>query len=198
VYESIHGRLLRRDPACAVVEAGGIGYRVLVPLSTYDALPPAGEPVTLLLYLVVREDEWRLYGFGRAEERATFQALLRVSGVGPALALSLLSGFRPAEFQAAVANADVRALTRVKGVGRKTAERIVVELRDVWPKGGGAAGAALPGGQGEAAGPVEDAIRALEALGMDPAEARRRVTKHAEATKGEPKVSTLVRQALRG
>lgn len=193
VYESIHGRLVRRDPAVAVLEAGGIGYRVHIPLSTYEALPAAGETTELLLHLTVREDEWRLYGFARAEERAVFQALLRVSGVGPVLALGLLSGLEPAEFRSAVAAGDWRTLTGVKGVGRKTAERIVVELRDLWKDAGARPGT---GAGREDAGPLQDAVRALESLGMDAAEARRRVRKHADA--GVADVSALVRSALRG
>jgi Holliday junction DNA helicase RuvA len=193
VYESIHGRLVHRDPASAVIEAGGIGYRVHVPLSTYEALPAVGEQATLLLHLTVREDEWRLYGFAAAEERAVFQALLRVSGVGPVMALGLISGFRPAELRAAVGGADVKALTRVKGVGRKTAERIVVELRDVWKDGeDGGSPFQAP------AGPLADAVRALESLGLDAGEARRRVERHAAEAGGEIDTGDLVRRALRG
>ena len=132
MYESIQGALVRRDPAVATVRTGGLAYQVHIPLSTYEALPAAGAEVTLLLHLVVREDEWRLYGFATDEERGIFRALTRVNGVGPVLALSMLSGFSPAEFRSAVAQEDVRGLTRAKGVGKKTAERIVVELRDLW------------------------------------------------------------------
>ena len=193
MYESIRGTLLRREPASAVVEASGLAYRVHVPLSTSESLPPPGSEVTLCLHLAVREDEWRLYGFARDEERAVFQSLLRVNGVGPVMALGLLSGFRPAEFRAAVAGGDIKALTRVKGVGKKTAERIVVELRD-------AIGATDPliGGAGEPAGGVEaDAVRALESLGLDAAEARKRVAKIAADAGGELDASELIRRALR-
>lgn len=193
MYESLHGRLVERDPASAVLEAGGIGYRVHIPLSTYEALPALGGETTLLLHLAVREDEWRLYGFHAAAERAVFQALLRVSGVGPVMALGLLSGFRPKELRAAVAGADVRALTRVKGVGKKTAERIVVELRDAW-KDGDDDGSPFQAAEG----PLGDAVRALESLGLDAAEARRRVEKHAAAAGGEIDTGELVRLALRG
>lgn len=176
----------------AVIETGGIGYRVHIPLSTYEALPPEGSEAVLLLHLVVRDDEWRLFGFAGPEERAVFLALLRVSGVGPVLALSLLSGLRPAEFRNAVASSDWKTLTGVKGVGRKTAERIVVELRDVWQAAEAVAGDPRDGGD---TGPQADAVRALESLGLDGAEARKRVRKHAADTTG---VSDLVRRALRG
>ncbi|MDJ0522704.1 MAG: Holliday junction branch migration protein RuvA [Planctomycetota bacterium] len=194
MYEAIRGTLLRREPAAAVVEAGGLAYLLHIPLSTYETLPEAGSEVTLRLHLAVRDDDWRLFGFGSDGERAVFRALLRVSGVGPVMALSLLSGFRPKEFRAAVAGGDVRALTRVKGVGKKTAERIVVELRDVWKDD---ASGVSPEGAPTASGPVEDAIRALQSLGLDGAEARKRVVKHAADDAGAD-ASELIRKALRG
>ena len=195
MYESITGTLLLKEPASAVIEAAGLGYRVQIPLSTYEALPRAGEQATLLLHLVVREDEWRLYGFAGEEERLVFRALLRVNGVGPVMALGLLSGFVPIEFQAAVAGGDVRGLTRVKGVGRKTAERIIVELRDVWKDAIGLEGAVAPAADPD--GPVEDAIRALESLGLDGTEARKRVLRHIQEGATDADAAALIRLALR-
>lgn len=195
MYEAIRGTLLSREAASAVVEASGLAYRIHVPLSTSEALPAPGSEVTLMLHLAVREDEWRLYGFAREAERTVFQALLRVNGVGPVMALNLLSGFRPAEFQATVASGDVKALTRAKGVGRKTAERIIVELRDVWPDAVGG----LTGGDpaGEMTGPVADAVHALESLGLDPTDARKRVAKHAGKDPASIDTADLIRKALR-
>lgn len=196
MYESIRGTLLRREPAAAIVETGGLAYRLHIPLSTYEVLPGAGQEVTLLLHLAIRDDEWRLYAFGTEEERAIYRALMRVNGVGPVLALSLISGFTPAEFRASVAQEDVRALMRAKGVGRKTAERIVVELRDLWKNE-----SALPPGpplDDAAAGLVEDAVRALEALGLDAGEARKRVARQLTEGSEPPDTSTLIRRALRG
>ncbi len=195
MYEAIRGTLLRREPASAVVEAGGLAYLLQIPLSTYEGLPATGDEVTLRLHLAVRDDDWRLFGFGTDGERGVFRALLRVSGVGPVMALSLLSGFRPKEFRAAVAGGDVRALTRVKGVGKKTAERIVVELRDAWQ---GEAGGPVAEGAPAASGPVEDAIRALQSLGLDALEARKRVTQHAADDPLAADASDLIRKALRG
>jgi Holliday junction DNA helicase RuvA len=196
MYESVRGTLLRRDLSNAVVEAGGVAYLLQVPLSTYEALPPAGAEVRLHVHLGVRPDEWRMYGFATPEERSVFRALLRVSGVGPAVALALLSGLRPAELEAAVAGGDVHALTRVKGVGRKTAERIVVELRDVFDRAGAAV--ALPGSVA-AVPAVADAVRALASLGLDPAEASRRVARHAaDRDPATLDAADLIRQALRG
>lgn len=197
MFDSIHGRLRAREPARVVVEAGGLGYQVDVPLSTFDALPRADAEVRLLLHLVVREDAWRLFGFATEAERRVFRDLLKVSGVGPVAALALLSGMGPEALQRAVRDGDVKALTRVKGVGKKTAERVVLDLREPW--GAGAAGtvegaaARLPAG-----GPGADAVRALTTLGLEPEEAARRV----EAILREPgapaQVGDLVRRALRG
>lgn len=198
MFDSIRGLLKSSAPTRAVVEAAGIGYEVHLPLSTYESMGKVGEEATLLLHLVVRENEWRLFGFATEGERNVFRALLRVNGVGPVMALSLLSGLKPAEFRVAVTKGDVRSLTRVKGIGKKTAERIVVELRDV--VGADGADGALAGVDGAASSAVvedavEDAVKALMALGLDLSEARRRVEKHAGA---DLPVSELVRRALRG
>ncbi|MGE0193017.1 MAG: Holliday junction branch migration protein RuvA [Planctomycetota bacterium] len=196
MYEALHGRLTRKEPAFVVVTAGGIGYRVLVPLSTYEALPRAGQDVDLLLHLVVREDEWRLFGFATDEEREAFRTLLRVAGVGPVLALAILGGLGPGELARVVREGDIKALVRVKGVGRKTAERIAVELKDAWGQRGAVAGS---GGAPPVEGPLAQAVRALEALGHAPDEARRRVDAAAGKAKGAAPedVAALVRAALR-
>jgi Holliday junction DNA helicase RuvA len=190
MLESIRGRLASKAPATAVVEtAAGLGYAVSVPLPTWERLPAAGQEVTLLLHLVVREDEWRLYGFADEEERALFRACLRVSGVGPATALALLSGMTARDLRAAVTGGDVAALQRVKGVGKKTAERMVVELRD-------ALGAVPRAAAGVPAGPLGDAAAALVALGLAEAEAAERVRRVPGAA-GLP-LAEVVRRALRG
>jgi Holliday junction DNA helicase RuvA len=191
VFDSIQGRLEQREPTRVVVENGGIGYEVHVPLSTYERLPVPNGDVRLLLHTVIREDEWRLFGFSTPGERNVFRALLRVSGVGPMTALGLLSGLAPQELANAVAQGDYRALTRVKGVGRKTAERIVVELRDTtWQD---VPDARPTDGMSEER---HDAVAALVALGVDPSDARRRVEKAAKAA-GDLSVSELVRAALK-
>ena len=142
MYESLRGRLLSKDATSCVVEAGGLGYALHVPFTTAERLPGVGAEVTMKLHLVVREDEWRLFGFLGEDERALFRACLTVSGVGPSIALALLSGMRAADLRNAVAAGDVATLTRVKGIGKKTAERIVVELRDkLAAEGGGRRGA---------------------------------------------------------
>jgi len=194
VFDSIQGRLLQKGPARAVVEAAGIGYAVQVPLSTFERLPSVGDDVHLLLHGVIRPDEWRLFAFATEGERDVFRALLRVSGVGPLSALGLLSGLEPQAFREAVVTGDVRALTRVKGVGKKTAERIVVDLRDVLakqvPEGTSAGRASVPG-----EGPGADAVRALIQLGLDAHDAEKRVAR-ARQKDADASVSALVRAAL--
>ena len=197
MFDSIHGRLLHAEPTRVVVQAAGIGYEIAVPLSTYETLPAPEAEVTLLLHLVVRETEWRLFGFATPGERDVFRALLRVNGVGPTMAAGLLSGFTPSDLCRAVTQGDVRALTKVKGVGRKTAERIVVELRDVVADVVADDLVAAPGDSRASDAPdvAEDAVRALQQLGLDPAEARRRVEKR--CTGPDQPLSELVRAALR-
>jgi Holliday junction DNA helicase RuvA len=174
------------------VDCAGLAYRIQIPLSTYERLPSAGDEVTLLLHLAVREDEWRLFGFGTTGERDGFRALVRVNGVGPVLALSVLSGFAADSLSAAVAGGDIAALTRVKGVGRKPAERIVMELRDVWAdRVAGRVASATD------AAPIAEALRALEALGQDPAQARRKVERAVKTLGADADVAALVRAALR-
>lgn len=190
MYESIRGRLAAKEPGHAVVEAGGIGYRLLVPLSTYERLPASGGEVMFCVHLVVREDEWRLFGFATEEERSLFRACLGVSGVGPATALALLSGMPVRELRLAVATGDVTALTRVKGVGKKTAERLVVELKDAL-----AAEVAAAGHEPIRSGVPADAMAALVALGLDPEDAAARLRRVERPLEFD--LPSLVRAALR-
>ncbi len=134
----LHGKLVEALPTQVVVDMNGVGYEVLIPLSSFDKLPQPGQPVKLLTQLVVREDAHVLYGFMTAAERDLFRLLVNtVSGIGPKTALNILSGMNVVAFRGAVANGDVKSLSQISGVGKKTAERIVVELRDKM----GAAGA---------------------------------------------------------
>lgn len=125
----LRGTLLARNPPTVLVDVGGVGYEVDVPMSTYCNLPPTGQPVTLLTHLVVREDAQLLYGFLGADERAAFRELLRISGVGPRIALAILSGLSVAELAQAVAAQSSARLVKVPGIGKKTAERLLLELR---------------------------------------------------------------------
>lgn len=126
----LRGTLLEKHPNQAIVEAQGVGYDVAVPISTFTALPAPGEEVRLKIHTVVREDAIQLYGFLTAEEKTLFEKLITVSGVGPRLALTVLSGIAAGDLAGVIRSADVQKLTRVPGIGKKTAERIVLELRD--------------------------------------------------------------------
>ncbi len=140
----LRGTLLEKHPNQAIVEAQGVGYDVAIPVSTFAALPAAGEEVRLRVHTVVREDAIQLYGFLTVEEKSIFEKLITVSGVGPRLALTVLSGIAAGDLVQVIRSADVQKLTRVPGIGKKTAERIVLELRDKIEDGGrrAAAGAA--------------------------------------------------------
>src|SRR5215813_8673237 len=160
----ITGILVEKHPPQIVVSCGGVGYEIDVPMSTFYPLPRTGEEVTLLTHLVVREDAHLLFGFLTAAERATFRQLLKISGVGPKVALSVLSGLSVEDLSAAVAGEDTGRLTRIPGIGKKTAERLVLELRDKLPKA--AAVARAEAGAGGA-----DVLSALLGLGYNEREA---------------------------
>lgn len=188
---SLAGRVERSSPGEVVVDVGGVGYRVHVPLSTYAALPGVGRECRLRVLTAVREDEIRLYGFATAEEEELFGLLQGVTGVGPKLALKVLSGVSAQNLRSALAHADMGVLTSVPGVGKRLAERLVVELRDkVGPAV--ASSAASP-----AEGRVDaEALEALAALGYPPKVARRALESARKA--GAMTLEDLVREALRG
>jgi Holliday junction DNA helicase RuvA len=161
----VSGRLLAKNPPQVVVDAGGIGYEIDVPMSTFYNLPATGEALTLFTHLAVREDAHILYGFGTLEERTAFRQLIRISGVGARTALSVLSGLSVSELAAAVATQDTVRLTKVPGIGKKTAERLLLELK-------GKLADALPGsGEAKAGGTSSDVLNALLALGYSEKEA---------------------------
>ena len=160
----VRGVLAEKEPMRVVIEAAGVGYEALIPLSTYDRLPRAGEEVRLLTAHCVREDDEVLYGFATAEEREMFGKLTGVSGVGPKIAIAILSGSSVGELASSIARGDAKRISAIKGVGKKTAEKICVELRD---KVDAFAASAL-GGDGKAAKSVlQDAVMALRSLGFN-------------------------------
>src|SRR5207244_3779446 len=127
----LDGKLINALPTQAIIDVSGVGYEVFIPLSSYDKLPAVGEPIRILTHLAVREDAHVLYGFMTATERDLFRLLVNnVSGIGPKLALAVLSGMSVNSFKAAVVNSDVASLSKISGLGKKTAERIVLELKD--------------------------------------------------------------------
>jgi Holliday junction DNA helicase RuvA len=189
---SVRGRIASKTPPQLTVDVGGLGYELEAPMSTFFHLPPVGEEVRLLTHLVVREDAHVLYAFGTEEERRLFRSLIKVSGVGPKIALALLSGISVAAFAECVQREDIAALTRIPGVGRKTAERLIVEMRDrlAAPPPGGGIAAAAAGTSAES-----EAYGALVALGYRPAEATRLLK---AAGPGTHSTEELIRRALQG
>jgi Holliday junction DNA helicase RuvA len=161
------GLLAEKNPPCIVLDCHGVGYEVWVPMSTFYNLPATGEPLALLTHFVVREDAQTLYGFGSESERAAFRALIKISGIGPRMALAVLSGMNVADLAQAVAAQDAARLTKVPGIGKKTAERLLLELKG---KLGGAAGAQA-GAAASFAGAQGDIVQALLALGYSEREA---------------------------
>ena len=161
----IQGILVEKNFPQVIVACNGVGYEIDVPMSTFYPLPRTGEEVTLLTHLVVREDAHLLYGFVTAGERVAFRQLLRISGVGPKVALSVLSGMSVDDLSAAVSAEDSPRLTRIPGIGKKTAERLVLELRDKLPKTISVARSA------DAAAAGADVLNALLALGYNEREA---------------------------
>jgi holliday junction DNA helicase RuvA len=190
----LKGRLALKQPPALMVDVNGVGYELEAPMSTFYGLPSVGEPVALFTHLVVREDAHILFGFGTDGERRLFRGLLKISGVGPKIALGILSGASVEDFLSIVEAEDTAMLTRIPGIGRKTAERVIIEMRDSVQKltapvsaGSAHAGASPLSPQGEA-------FAALIALGYKPPEATR-LLKAAD----EPGLSTteMIRRALR-
>jgi Holliday junction DNA helicase RuvA len=172
VIAQVRGRLLRKEPQEAVVDVAGVGYRVTIPLSTFYRIGEPGGEVTLLTHTHVREDTLALFGFLTATEQALFERLIAVSGVGPKLAVSILSGIEAPDLVLALRTSDVARLTRIPGVGKKTAERLVLELKDKM-QGLAATEEAAPAGP--AATAKEDLVSALVHLGYSRPEAERGV-----------------------
>jgi Holliday junction DNA helicase RuvA len=195
---SLHGKLVESLPTQVTVDVHGVGYEVLIPLSSFDKMPQPGGDVRLLTQLVVREDAHTLYGFATPGERDLFRLLVNnVSGIGPKTALNILSGMNPVAFRGAVASSDVKSLSQISGVGKKTAERIVVELRDKI----GAAGAWEAASAQRALSPadqkINDAVLALMALGFKQIEAHDSVRAAQSALGPDASVENLVRASLR-
>ena len=194
----LHGKLVEALPTQVIVSVNGIGYEVLIPLSSFDKLPQPGQEIRLLTHLAVREDAHILYGFMTSAERELFRMLVNtVSGIGPKIALNVLSGISVTAFRGAVANSDIKALSQISGVGKKTAERIVVELKDKI----GAAGAWEASSAQRSLSPedqkINDAVLALMALGFKQIEAHDAVRK-AQTTLGfDATIEDLVRACLK-
>jgi Holliday junction DNA helicase RuvA len=183
VISFLDGEIAEKGVARVVLDVNGVGYEVLAPASTLGRLPPVGRPARVLTRMVVRDDSMTLYGFATAEERELFDLLVTVTGVGPKVALSFLSVLAPDVIRRAVVSGDVAALTLVPGVGRKVAQRVVLDLKDKL------------GGEGLAAeGPLADVREALVSLGLSAQEASEAIA--GLPVDGERSVEDLLREAL--
>ena len=187
------GTLVHKEPPVLILDVAGVGYELEAPMTTFYDLPSLGETVTLYTHMVVRDDAHRLYGFGREKQRRLFRGLLKVSGVGPRVALAILSGLSDEEFISCVINGDTARLSQVPGIGRKTADRLIVEMRDrlgvAWEQDN------LEPATTGATDPVGEAVSALVALGYKPQEASRAV--RGVSLKGMS-AEEIIRQALKG
>ena len=193
----LDGRLVGALPTQAVVDVNGVGYEVFIPLSSYDKLPAVGEPIHLLTHLAVREDAHVLYGFMTPAERDLFRLLVNnVSGIGPKLALAVLSGMSVANFKAAVVNSDVAALAKISGLGKKTAERIVLELKDKLGVAAAWEAAAAPHAPTPEQEQANEAVLALIALGYKQVDAHKAVHELQQREPGKS-AEELVKLALK-
>jgi Holliday junction DNA helicase RuvA len=200
VIASLRGRLADRSPASCVIEAGGVGYLVQISAQTFRVLPEPGSDVFLHTHQVVREDAVMLFGFADTEERKVFELLITVSGVGPKVALAVLSGLRPGALARAIRDENIAALVAVPGIGRKTAERLVVELRDKLEMiTSAAAEPPAPVAPGRRLMPrserYEDAVAALVGLGYSAAQAQDAVRRASDA-ESDLTLEDLIRRAL--
>ena len=186
----LRGILAMKQPPWLVVDVNGVGYELEAPMSTFYDLPDLGREVSLFTHYAQKEDSVSLYGFLREGERRLFRDVQRVSGIGAKIALAVLSGVSVDEFARLVQAGDVAALTRIPGIGKKTAERMVVELRDRAADLAGAGPAGLPAAAGD---PMADAVTALVQLGYKPAEAARMAR---DAAAAGDEASTIIRKAL--
>ncbi len=194
---SIRGVIVEKEPTRVVLEAAGVGYEIFIPISTYDRLPKSGAEARLLTAHCVREDDEALYGFFSADEKDLFSKLMAVSGVGPKLALAILSGGSVGELALAIASGNAKRLSTIKGVGKRTAEKICVELKD--KVNAISALAATQRGSAQQVAPVlRDAILALAALGFSEETANKMVSDALAKEPDAKDVESVVRLALSG
>ena len=193
----LRGELVVKHPPQLMLDVQGVGYELQAPMSTFYQLPPLGQQVSLFTHLAIRDDAHVLYGFAREAERALFRSLLKVTGVGAKMALAILSGMSVDDFVRCVQDGDSASLVRLPGIGKRTAERLIVEMRDRLDIGVGvSASSVTPPSAGIApAAPVADAVEALVALGYKPVEAGRMV--RAVQTEGLSS-EEIIRAALKG
>lgn len=191
----LRGKLLRKEPPSLLLDVAGVGYELEAPMTTFYDLPPVGQTITLHTHMVVRDDAQLLYGFSRETQRRLFRSLLKVNGIGPRVALAILSGLSEEEFMRCISHEDVARLTQAPGIGRKTAQRLVIEMRDKAFAGRDVIETADSSSAFAAQDPVSEAVSALVALGYKPGEASRAV--HGVSPSGLT-TEEIIRQALKG
>jgi Holliday junction DNA helicase RuvA len=191
----LRGILAHKAPPLLLLDVHGVGYEIEAPMTTFYNLPVVGSEVKLHTHLVVREDAHILFGFSSEADRALFRSLIKVSGVGPKLALTLLSGLTADQFQRAIHENDTHALVRLPGVGKKTAERLIIEMRDRLPEFGGAALDVSINISPAANSPKQEAISALCSLGYKPQDAAKMVQNIVSEDK---RCEDIIRLALQG
>ncbi|MBM3326230.1 MAG: Holliday junction branch migration protein RuvA [Calditrichaeota bacterium] len=195
MIDRIRGVLVFKSPTGIVVEVGGIGLALSVPLTTFDKLGRIGEEAALATYLYVREDALELFGFFSTAERDLFRTLIGVQGVGPKMALAILSRFTPEALTQVIAESDLRRLQSVHGVGRKTAERLLIELKD---RLGGKGAPVLAAGAAGGYSAIGEAVRALETLGFTIQQAEEAIRRAKAAAGEQATVEDLIKTALKG
>lgn len=189
----IAGTIILSQPPQLMIDCNGVGYEIEAPMSVFFDLPPVGKPVVLFTHLIVRDDAHLLFGFSSLSQRAMFRELIRVSGVGAKVAIGILSGLSAEDFTRCIADSDVATLTRLPGIGKKTAERLIVEMKDRLQKLPSESGIPnAPGGGSAGDSNQGQAIAALEALGFKNAEARKMV----KSANGDS-VEEIIRDALK-
>jgi Holliday junction DNA helicase RuvA len=198
MYHYLTGKIAGKTPTSVILDVNGIGYEVRVSLSTFSNLPNLGETVKLFTHFVVREDAQLLYGFATEEERETFKLLISISGIGPKLAITLLSGVTLQELKRAIQEKNVPVLTAISGIGQKTAERVIIELKDKIGRSEVPAGKELIHDAGISDQMVEDSVSALVSLGYTKQKAKEAIQKTLKAMLGKkPSVEEIIRAALK-
>jgi Holliday junction DNA helicase RuvA len=198
MYEYIKGMLIEATPSRAIIETPGMGFSLLIPFNNFSKLPAIGTSVLLYTTFVVREDSQKLFGFLTRHERDLFESLIEVSGIGPKTALCLVGHMEINDLQSAISQGNTQLICKIPGIGKKTAERLVVEMRDKIKKGIGKSSALHPleelnGEQGV----VTDALSALINLGYNSAQAQKAIKAALAKTQGEPELAKLITSALR-
>jgi holliday junction DNA helicase RuvA len=194
MYESIRGTLKDKAPHQAIIECNGIGYRLSIPLSTYTRMPALETDVTLYLSQVVREDAHTLYAFIQKEERDLFEILLSISGIGPKTAAAIIGHMEINAFQRAIASSDIRLLSKMPGIGKKTAERLIIEMRDKFKGKGKSAALPIPAA---GTGIAYDAMNALDNLGYNALDANQAIQAALKTNPNETDLGRLITASLR-